>query len=234
MLLGHGRQPFELRRVNTLPAGFEGVLIIIARVRGVIAARTASRSASIPLASPVPASRPAPAPRHARAACRVVAVERLEQQHLVARVEQRRGCGVEGARRPGGDQNLAVRVDRDPVRARKLRRDRLPQTRNAIQPRVDVEPVANGAVAPSSYDRRRFRIADPLRQVDAVHRVARDRHGPNLRLDRARRQPAHLQPVLVRRSVMLSLYSAACDIVLGSGPRPGASPRPRCPSSSCA
>ena len=31
-------------RVNTFPAGFEGVLIIIARVRGVIAAATASRS----------------------------------------------------------------------------------------------------------------------------------------------------------------------------------------------
>ena len=118
----------------------------------------------------------------------VVAVERLEDQHLVAGIEQRHGRGVQAGRRARGHHHFAFGVVAQAVVALLLGRDGLAQARNAVASRVDVLPVADG------LDRRGLnhvghrRVADALRQVDAAHAVALGGHGADFGLKRLGRQ----------------------------------------------
>ena len=113
----------------------------------------------------------------------MVAVERLEEQHFVAGIEQRHGRGVQAAGGAGGDQDLGLGVvGRGRSRAAALRRWR----------------CAGGRCRPGGcrccgrrgwpgwrppQPARDRGVADALGQVDAAHRSHASGHGADFRLD---------------------------------------------------
>ena len=120
----------------------------------------------------------------------MVAVERLEDEHLVAGIEQRHHSGMEAGRRAGRDHHFVFGIVGQPVVALLLGRNGLAQPCNAVASRIDVLPLADG------LDRRGFnhvghrRIAHALRQVDAPCAVAFGGHGADFGLQRLGRESA--------------------------------------------
>ena len=112
----------------------------------------------------------------------MVAVERLEDQHLVTGIEQGHGGGVEASAGAGGDQNFAFRVVVEGVVALLLDGDGRAQASDAVQAGVDVVAVVDGLDGRLLHRRRDRRVADALREIDAADPVALDAHGANLRL----------------------------------------------------
>jgi hypothetical protein len=80
----------------------------------------------------------------------VVAVERLEEQHLVAGIEQGHGGGVQTASGAGGDQDFGLRVVGEAVVALLLGGDGVAQASDAVEPGVDVVAVVDGGMAASA------------------------------------------------------------------------------------
>ncbi len=123
----------------------------------------------------------------------MVAVEGLEEQHFVARVEQRHGGGMQAGGGARGHQHLGFRIVAEAVVALLLGGDRRAQAGNAIKPRVDV------VSGPDSRDgfcldlRGNRGIAHPLRQVDAAQALALRGHGADLRLHGTGSQLAELK-----------------------------------------
>ena len=94
--------------------------------------------------SPARPAGPGPASRAAIERGDVVAVERLEEQHFVAGIEQRHGGGVQAAGGAAGDQDFALGVVVEAVVALLLCGDGVAQAGDAVQPRVDVVAGADG------------------------------------------------------------------------------------------
>ena len=108
-------------RDQTVPLGLCGVLMMMARVRGVMAAAIASKSGrKVPGVSGT-----CTAVRAGQADVRVVAVVAgLEHDHLVARVAPGQDRREDGLRRAGRDRDLAARVVAVAVQRLDLRGDR--------------------------------------------------------------------------------------------------------------
>ncbi len=115
----------------------------------------------------------------------VVAIERLEQQHLVAGAENGGGRGLEGSGGAVRDEDFALRIDLDAVATGQLSSYGAAQARQTVEPRVDVKAVADRPLRALGHDGGRIRVADALRQVDATYVVASDSHGADLGLDDA-------------------------------------------------
>ncbi len=113
----------------------------------------------------------------------VVAVEGLEDDALVAGVEQSHEGGVEGAGGAGGDEDLGVGVDLETVEGRELFCDALAQAGDAVEARVDVVAVADGLDGGFGDGVRDVGVADALGHVDAADCGAGDGHGADLGLD---------------------------------------------------
>jgi hypothetical protein len=129
----------------------------------------------------------------------VVAVEGLEDQALVARVEQGEQSGVEGAGGAAGDNDFAVGVNGEAVEGSELARNRLAKWSDALMPGVDVMPGTDGFDGRFDDRVRRIGVADALREVDAVDGSAGNRHGADLRLRRVRSEMAEVQVAGGRR-----------------------------------
>ncbi len=124
---------------------------------------------------------------------KVIAIERLEQDDLVARIEQRQRRGIESACRARRHQHLRVGIHREMIVPLKLPCYCLPQRSHTIQPGIDVVPFMDRLDGPLHHRGWHLRVADPLRQVHAPHPVALNSHRPNLRLDDMRRYLAQMQ-----------------------------------------
>ncbi len=132
---------------------------------------------------------------HAQGAQRaqVIAVKGLEEDHFVARIEERHAGGLESSSRAGSDQDFRVRIGGDAVVASEPGGDGLAQRRDAVKTRVDVQALGDGFDGTRGHWRRNFGIAHTLSEVDAANAVALNGHGANLRLDQARRNFAEAQ-----------------------------------------
>ena len=209
--------PVSSARVNTAPVGLCGVFSSRSRVRGVIAARSASEVGAEP-GRPQGDRDPGGA-RHGHAGG-VGVVVGLERDGLVARLEerdQRGGDRLGGAR---GDQDLAVGVDVHAVEALLVGGDRVPQLGNARARRV--------LVTPPFQDRRGGRGGDLGRAVgvrEALAEVDRPgRQGQRRHLGEDRRAHAG-QPAVQQWSVHTAMRSHGRGRPSAGQPAPAA-PRP--------
>lgn len=112
----------------------------------------------------------------------MVAVERLKDDALVARVQQGKQRGIEAAGGSGGDKNFAVRIDGEFVEVRKFLRDAFAQGSDAIRAGVDVVTIVNRGDGCFDDRVRRVGVADALRHIDPSGSVAGDGHGADFRL----------------------------------------------------
>ena len=117
---------------------------------------------------------------------RVGVVERLERDHLVARVDERQERRRDGLGGPGGDQYLAVRVVAQPVVPAAVLGDRLPQRPDAAARRVLVDAAGDGRPGLVEHEVRAVGVREALAEVDRVGRDGQRRH---LGEDRRRRRP---------------------------------------------
>ena len=111
--------------------------------------------------------------RHHR---RVGVVERLDQDHLGAGLDQTehgRGDRLGGA---DGDQHLGRRVVGDVVLPLALSGDRLPQRRNADARRVLVDAVGDGVLGGLEHGRRAVLVGESLAQVHRADARRQRRH----------------------------------------------------------
>ena len=107
-------------------------------------------------------------------------VERLDQHHLVARVEQRHQAGGDRLGGAGGDDHLRRRVDLQPVEAPVRGRHGLPQLGHAGQRRVLVTVVEQRIGRGPHHIRRPFLVREALAEVDRpVLRRQRRHDGEN-------------------------------------------------------
>jgi len=120
----------------------------------------------------------------------VVAVEGLEDEALVAGVEERLEGAVHSAGSAGGDEYLAFWVGGDVVEGGELLRDGFAEAGDAVEACVDVMAIADSADGGLDDGVRWIGVADALGHVDAVDGSAGDVHGANLRLDEGRRELA--------------------------------------------
>ena len=131
---------------NTLPVGLCGVLMITARVRGVNAAAS---SAGVPLPS---GARSATGARHAARHLDVGdvgVVGRLEDDHLVAGIDDAEHGVQQQLGRAAGDGDFARRVDRLAVSPLPAGRERRAQARHARRwARTGCDPRGCGARPP--------------------------------------------------------------------------------------
>ena len=117
---------------------------------------------------------------------RVGVVERLERDDFVAVVHEREdGCG-QRLGRPSGDENFAIRVDLDLVKALLVCGDRVPQHRIAESRRVLVHAVTDGLSGGLDHLGRAVLIRESLPEVDGPGRRGEAGH---LREDGGPQQP---------------------------------------------
>ncbi len=113
----------------------------------------------------------------------VVAVEGLEEQNLVAGIDQRHDGRVKSAGGAGGDKDFGLGVVGERVVALLLRRNGVAQAVNAVEAGVDVVAGVNGRDGFGLDRRGHGGVADALGQVDAADGVASDGHGADFRLE---------------------------------------------------
>ena len=106
----------------------------------------------------------------------VVAVVRLEQDDLVARIEERETRSRESAGRTRGHHDFAHRIEREPVAPLDLLRHRASQRENPFGRGVDHLVLADRIDRARGNGRRCRQIADALTEIDPVHRIARASH----------------------------------------------------------
>jgi hypothetical protein len=115
----------------------------------------------------------------------VVAVERLEEEDVVARVEQGHGGGVETAGGAGGDEDFGFGVVGEGVVAELLGGDGVAEAGDAVEAGVDVVTVVDGLDGGLLDRSGDGSVADALGEVDAADGVAGDGHGADLGLEGA-------------------------------------------------
>src|SRR6202162_1113964 len=119
----------------------------------------------------------------------VVFVERLENNHLVARIDQRQNARQHRLGHAAADGDLRLRVDRHPPEVLGLGRNGLAHHPGAPGGRVLVEIVADGIDGGFFQFAGGGEVGEPLRQVEAtvaMRGTAEPRHLPD---DRLREQP---------------------------------------------
>ena len=165
--------------MNTLPVGLCGELRTIARVRGVTA-----RAQLVRVERPVGRSERDVAGRRAGEdrVGPVVLVERLEDDDLVARVEDREHRGDHPLGRAAGDRDLGLRVGL-PARVGPggLRRDRVAQRLRTPRDRVLVDVGEDGVGGSLLELVGCGEVGEALREAD---RAVRDRKAVHLADDR--------------------------------------------------
>ncbi len=106
----------------------------------------------------------------------VILVERLQHDHLVARIDQRQHGGRHRLSRAAGDGDLGLGIDRHAIPVRILLRQRIPQA---------LRPPRHGVLIDVGADRLRGRllqhlgareVGKALRQVDGVVLGGEPRH----------------------------------------------------------
>ncbi len=118
----------------------------------------------------------------------MIAVERLEQQNFVARVEERHGCAVESSAGPARHQDFRFGIVGQAVVTLLLLRDGFAQALDSIEAGVDVVAGADRGNRFLFYRRGDGRIAHPLGEIDAADAVALGGHGADFGLHDARSQ----------------------------------------------
>ena len=103
-------------------------------------------------------------------------VERLDQQHLGAGLDQPEHRGGDGLGGADGDQHLGVGVVLDAVAAFALRGDRLAQRRDAQAGRVLVDALGDGVLGGLEHRRRAVLVGEPLPEVDRTDPGGQRRH----------------------------------------------------------
>src|SRR5579871_358348 len=131
----------------------------------------------------------------------VITVERLEEDDLVAWIQQRKTGSIQRPRGSRGHQHLGIRVGRDAVVSLEFSRDCLSQRLNTVQPRVDVVALMDGLDRRIRYEIRQVGIAYSLREIDAADTIAFDRHGTNLRLNNKRRNITDVELAVGNRHI---------------------------------
>ena len=119
----------------------------------------------------------------------VVLVERLEDDHLVARVDDRRHRRHHRFGRAAADRDLLVGDHLDAVAAGERLRDRLAKRARAPRDRVLVDVGVDGGAGGLLDRSRRRKIGKALREVDAAVRFAQPRHLADDRLGELQRFP---------------------------------------------
>ena len=107
----------------------------------------------------------------------VVLVERLDDDHLVARVDHGEDRGADRLGHAAGDDDVAVGVEAQPVEFLHRPRDRRSQRRDAPGDRVLVVAAVEGRVGGGNDLRRRREVRKTLRQV---HRLVAEREAGHL------------------------------------------------------
>ena len=120
----------------------------------------------------------------------VIAVEGLEEDDLVAGIEQGQRGGVERAGGSGGDENLGFGIGVDAVVGGELGGDGFAQRGDAVEAGVGVEATVDRVDRALGGERRKFGIADALGEIDSADAIALDRHGADLGLEDERRDLA--------------------------------------------
>ncbi len=172
-----------------MPVGLCGELTINALVFGVTARRSPSTSIAKPRPSGTIGTARRSTARH-RDDGGVGVVERLDQQHLGARLdeaEHRRGDGLGGA---DGDQHLGVRVVLGAEVPFALRGDGLTQRCDAKPRRVLVDALGDGVLGGLEHRGRAVLVGKALPQVHGTDAGGQRRHLGEDR-DRVGLQPRH-------------------------------------------
>ena len=123
----------------------------------------------------------------------VIAVKRLEEDDLVAGIEEGEAGGVEGSGGSGGDEDFALGIGGDAVVVGELGGDGLAERSDAVEAGIDVVAFGHGGSGAVEDRRGDFSVADALGEVDAAEAVAFDGHGANFRLDEAGRDGAEAE-----------------------------------------
>ena len=165
----------------------------------------------------------------------VILVERLEDDHLVARIDHGQHRRDHRLGRAAGHRHLAVGVADDAVIALRLGRDRGAQLGLAEGDRVLVQVGVDGRDGSVLERPRGFEIGKALREVEAADRVADARHLADHRLGEALghgRQLAHQTPwnsrtIWITCSTSASSSSTAIGSEQTSAQRASVSGKPR-------
>ncbi len=120
----------------------------------------------------------------------VVAVEGLEEQDFVVRIEQGHGGGVESAGGAAGDEDFSLGVVGEAVVFFLLRSDGVAEAGDAVEAGVDVVSRMNGGEGFGFDGRRHGGVADSLGEIDAADAIALGGHGADFRLHGAGRELA--------------------------------------------
>src|SRR5262249_16684292 len=106
----------------------------------------------------------------------MIAVVQLEQDHLVAGIQESEAGTVKAAGGTGADDDLRLRVVPQVVVASQLVRDGSSQLDQTFQPSVGIDAAFNGFLRGASDRERNLGIADALGEVDAADAFALHRH----------------------------------------------------------
>jgi hypothetical protein len=113
----------------------------------------------------------------------VVPIKGLEENDLVSRIEQRQARSIEPASSACGHQNFRIRIRPNAVVRSQLTSDGVTQCRDAVEAGVRVQALFDCLDSTLRYERRKFGIADSLREIDPTDALALDGHRPNLGLN---------------------------------------------------
>src|SRR6202022_1199528 len=119
----------------------------------------------------------------------VVLVEGFENNHLVARIDQRQDARQHGFGHAAADRDLRLRVDRHPPEVLGLGRDRLAHHLGAPGGRVLVEIVADGGDRGFFQFAGRGEVGEPLGEVEAAVTMLGDAEPGHLPDDRLGEEP---------------------------------------------
>src|SRR5581483_11680207 len=109
----------------------------------------------------------------------VIAIVGFEDYDLVTGIEQRQACRVEGPSGTCRYHNFPLRIGVNTVVIAHFASNRAPKIGHAVEARVRILTRADGIYGSPLYRLGNFRIADPLRQIDAASPFALDRHDAN-------------------------------------------------------
>ena len=103
-------------------------------------------------------------------------VERLDHQHLGARLDQPDDGGGDGLRRADRDEHLGVGVVLDAEVAQALRGDRLAQRRDAEAGRVLVDAIGDGVLGRLQHRGRTVLVREALPEIHRADPGGQRRH----------------------------------------------------------
>ena len=112
----------------------------------------------------------------------MILVVGLEEDDLVAGIEQRQAGTMKGTGGSRADSHVRFGISHDAVILPKLLGDRLPQFRQSIESRVHILPALQRLCRGSKYHRWNRRVANPLCHVEALRLDTGLGHRSNLRM----------------------------------------------------